>query len=237
MDSNIVRQKIVSIPQWLRLPAVCVLCNQYHSGVYAVCSPCTSLLLPIKHPCSICSLPLTDEKFLQCGFCIKSKPAFDRVFCHYYFEEPLRTLLHEFKYYKGLYLRTFMVKLMLDALPDKPTLGCLVPVPLHASRIRQRGFNQAAELTKLLAKSLKIPFDLTLCKKIINTPSQVSLNRQQRHQNLKKAFTNQSSHYSHITLVDDLLTTGSTSNELAKSLKLQGVQRVDVWCLARAVNG
>ena len=227
------RQKIASITQWRRLPAVCVLCHHYHQDAFAVCRPCATLLVRIEHGCSTCRLPLMDEQVLQCGRCIKKKPAFDKVLSRYSYEEPLRTLLHEFKYQEALCLRTFMVELMLEALPTAYQPNCLVPVPMHHKRLRERGFNQAAELAKLLSKRIKVPLDLTLCEKIINTAAQVNLNSKQRVRNLQKAFIANRNNHQHITLIDDLLTTGSTANALAIALKKQGVARVDVWCLAR----
>ncbi|MBA2652357.1 MAG: ComF family protein [Tatlockia sp.] len=233
------RQKIASITQMLRLPSVCVLCQQYHSQPVAVCEPCISLFKQIGPACHYCAHPLPDEKFLVCGFCCKQKPFFDRTITSYVFEEPLRTLLHDFKYKEALYLRSFLVKLMLDGLANSgQTLQteCLVPVPLHSKRLRQRGFNQSAELCKLLAKKLKITCELNLSKKIINTQPQVNLESKQRRKNLRQAFQTKPSHYEHITLIDDLMTTGSTANELAKMFKQQGVKQVDLWCCARAVN-
>ena len=106
---------------------------------------------------------------------------------------------------------------------------------MHYKRLRQRGFNQAAELAKQLGKTLKLPYDLYQCKKIRNTPPQASLDARQRQKNLHDAFLAAPIPYQHITLVDDLITTGNTVNELAKSLKMQGVDRVDVWCCAKAV--
>lgn len=228
------RQKIASITQW-RIPAVCILCHQYYRNAPSICLPCRDVLVPISTGCSICRLPLPDSEFLQCGYCIKHKPAFDAVFSAYSFEEPLRTLLHEFKYQQGLHLRNLMTQLMLDALPThfiKP--DCLVPIPMHPNRIRQRGFNQSAELARLLARKLGIPLAKHLCAKTINTAAQASLNGKSRRQNLKGAFSAKPSKMRHIMLIDDLLTTGSTANELASTFKQQGVTRVDIWCLARA---
>ena len=229
------RQKIGSITQLLRLPSVCVLCNLYHYQPFAVCRACASLLKQIGPACRHCAHPLPDEKFLVCGDCVKEKPALDNTFTAYLFEEPLRTLLHEFKYHEALYLGGFLAKLVLDALSNRPiTTECLIPVPLHPQRLRQRGFNQTVELCKILSKKLKIPYELTLCKRIIHTAPQVNLDKKQREQNLRDAFHSQLTHYQHITLVDDLLTTGSTAKELARVLKQQGAVQVDLWCCARA---
>ncbi|MDP1602342.1 MAG: ComF family protein [Legionella sp.] len=230
------RQKIASITQGLRIPAVCALCHHYHNSIFAVCEQCTNLLTRIGPGCSTCRLPLVDNLFMQCGYCIKNKPAFDNVLSSYCYEEPLKTLLHDFKYQEALYLLTFMTRLMLDARPPSYQTDCLVPVPMHPLRLRERGFNQSAELTKFLAKRLKIPFDLNLCEKKTNTVAQVNLNGKHRRLNLVNAFTAKPTAYQHITLIDDLLTTGSTANELARTLKQQGVARVDVWCLARTTT-
>ncbi|WED42210.1 ComF family protein [Legionella cardiaca] len=231
------RHTLASITQMLRLPSVCVICYQYHRDPYAACRACFSLLQQLGPACSYCALPLSDDSFLVCGRCSKSKPAFDRTFTMYRFEEPLRTLLHEYKYNGALFLRGFLVKLMIDALPQTALkTECLVPVPLHSKKLQERGFNQAAELAKRLAKHLQIPYELTLCKKILHTPSQMSLNRKERHRNLRHAFEVKANSYQHITLVDDLLTTGNTVNELATLFKKQGVAHVDVWCCARATT-
>lgn len=230
------RQKIASITQMLRLPSVCVLCDQYHYQPIAVCNQCTHLLERLGPACHYCAFPLPDDIVLICGNCAKEKPAFDHTYTAYLFKEPLRTLLHEFKYHEAFYLTSFLAKLMLQAVPKgKLETQCLIPVPLHPKRLKQRGFNQAVLLCKNLAKALKIPYELSLCKKIIHTEPQVCLNREQRKQNLTAAFQSRQTHYQHITLIDDLLTTGSTAQELANLFKAQGVKRVDVWCCARAI--
>ncbi|MBA2650020.1 MAG: ComF family protein [Legionella sp.] len=191
---------------------------------------------PLGHNCQYCAYPLPQKEHLVCGLCIKNPPHFDYTYAAYPFEEPLRGLIHQFKYQKGLYLGSYLSHLMLQALPPNFTRPqCLLPVPMHAKRIQQRGFNQAAILTKLLAKQLALPYDLRSCKKIINTLPQASLDGEQRQKNLRKAFKSIQMPYQHIIIIDDLLTTGNTANELALSLKKSGVQTVGVWCCARAV--
>lgn len=231
------RRTLASISQMFHLPSVCVVCRQYHREASAVCRECIPLLKQIGPACHYCAQPLPDSNFLICGRCTKSKPAFDQTLTLYRFEEPLRTLLHDYKYNGALFLRHFLAQLILDALP--PTAlqtQCLVPVPLHPKRLQQRGFNQAAEFAKLLAKRLNLPCELLLCQKIFNTASQMSLDGKTRRRNLRHAFEVQTSHYEHITLIDDLFTTGSTVNEIAKLFKQKGVKKVDVWCCARAIT-
>jgi ComF family protein len=231
------RYKLTSITQMLRLPIICTLCHQSHVNNVAICDDCRKLLHPLGPACLYCAHPLPPGKpLIACGQCIQKKPALDCVMTAYRFEEPLRTLLHEFKYREELYLTTFLSQLMLQALHlNIEDIGCLVPVPMHAKRLRQRGFNHAAVLAQHLAKKLSLPYQLNQCQKIINTPPQASLSALQRQKNLRGAFFVKSLPYHCITLVDDLFTTGSTANELARILKAQGALRVNLWCCARAI--
>lgn len=221
------------LSQWLRLPAACILCGVYHKNQEAVCNLCASLLSPINFACNCCRLPLPDNTFLLCGNCIKQPPSFDTVLCNYYFDDIFRYLLHKYKYEKALFLRYFFVKKMLEALPSNYSSQCLVPIPLHPLRLRERGFNQAVELAKLLALSINKPVNLNLCSKNKFTHSQTKLNRKERIQNLKNTFTTKPTSFEHITLIDDLVTTGATAQAIANEFKKQGVKRVDIWCIAR----
>lgn len=232
--SNNVQKTLGYLSQWLRLPAVCALCKHYHNHASSVCKRCSALLVRIEHACCICALPLPTPTPHPCGHCIKQKPIFDRVITNLCYQEPLRSLLHEFKFENGLYLRRFLAELMLDAWDNASIQpDCLVPVPMHKQRLRQRGFNQAMELAKILSRKRGLKLATGLCQKRHNTSPQSGLDRSQRQRNLAHAFVAHAHDYQHIVLVDDLLTTGSTANELARVLKLQGVARVDVWCLAR----
>lgn len=226
---------VFNLLQRIQLPSICALCNQFHKRKTAVCSFCVELIKPLGSCCRQCAQPLPQANTL-CGLCIKKPPYFDRTFACYQFEEPLRSLIHHFKYHNGLYLSGFLSELMWQTLPNQASSAqCLIPVPMHAKRIKQRGFNQAAILAKILAKKLNLPCDLSHCKKIINTSAQANLDATQRKKNLHKAFLIKPLPYQHIIIIDDLMTTGSTANELAFSLKQSGIKQVDVWCCARAI--
>lgn len=115
-------------------------------------------------------------------------------------------------------------------LPD-----CLVPVPLHSSRRRSRGFNQAGEIARALARRLHLPVDDRLAQRHKATRQQFELRPEQRISNVDGAFSlTKSISYDRIAIVDDILTTGATANELARLLKRHGADCVQVWCLARA---
>jgi ComF family protein len=229
-----VRQKLWTITQKCRLPKLCVLCNQYHKGSFAACTTCIQWLPKLNIPCQQCAYPLPDTHFLTCGHCIKNPPHFDRTYIAYPFVEPLRGLLHQFKYHQALYLTSLLCHLMQQTLTTTPA-QCLIPVPLHPKRLRARGYNQAQLLGRTLAKHLNLPFEYKKCRKIINTAPQASLNGMERQKNIQNAFEVTSMPYEHVILIDDLLTTGATANELACTLKNIGVKRVDLWCCARTV--
>ena len=115
-------------------------------------------------------------------------------------------------------------------LPD-----CIVPMPLHPNRYRERGFNQSIELARHLSKQLAIPLDLHSCVRNRDTAHQTSLPAKQRRKNMRKAFSiKKSLPFQHVAIVDDVLTTGASASALAQALKQNGVSRVDVWVCARA---
>lgn len=230
------RQKLASITQKLRLPAICSLCNQFHRDKFPVCTYCIQFISPLGAVCPRCAHPLPDQHAALCGHCLKNPKHFNKVWVGYVFEEPLRSLLHQFKYHKGLYLKNFLCMLMLEALKEKTKPSqCLIPVPMHSDRLKKRGFNHAAVLTRYLAKQLQMPYNLHACRKILNTAPQAALDSKQRQHNLKHAFYCDPLPYTHVTLVDDLMTTGCTANEVALSLLSAGVRQVDIWCCAKAV--
>ena len=160
-------------------------------------------------------------------------PFIDHVLTGYRFNDALRYILHQFKYQEGLYLTAFLAHLMQQARPIHYTTQCLIPVPMHPNKLRQRGYNQALLLAKKLGRQLHIPVDNFSCAKIIDAPHQAGLTARMRAKNLQHAFRTKPLHLQHVTLIDDLITTGATANELAKTLKHAGIKRVDLWCCAK----
>ena len=113
---------------------------------------------------------------------------------------------------------------------------CLVPTPLHRARQRHRGFNQAREIARALAQKLCLPVNDQLVRRHKDTAQQYRLRSEQRKKNVKGAFSIlKPISYKRIAIVDDVLTSGATVNELARLLKGHGVEHVQVWCVARAI--
>ena len=111
----------------------------------------------------------------------------------------------------------------------------VIPVPLHPTRYRHRGFNQSIEIAKTVAKELNIPLDLNSCSRHRDTPHQIALPAKLRRKNMKNAFLVQKMiPAQHVAIIDDVMTTGTTANELASVLKAAGVIHIDIWVCARA---
>lgn len=154
----------------------------------------------------------------------------------FYYEQPLTTLIFQLKFYEQLSSLNFFNHFLVQRIKDRqtPLPQVLIPVPLHKYQMRKRGYNQALELAKRLSSDLMLKLDRHSCKRVKMTQLQQNLNAKQRLINVANAFTLQSGFsYQHAAVVDDVMTTGSTANEIAKLLKKQGVRVVEVWCCAR----
>jgi len=110
----------------------------------------------------------------------------------------------------------------------------IIPVPLHRTRLRERGFNQALEIARPIARSLSIPVDYKSCERVRKTSAQSLLPAAERRKNIKGAFrVTRPIAARHVAILDDVMTTGHTVQELAATLRKAGVERIDVWVVAR----
>ncbi|MDH5325359.1 MAG: ComF family protein [Gammaproteobacteria bacterium] len=227
------------------LRGTCLLCEAPGLPGRDLCAPCYAELPISAHRCPVCALPLPGLSNTLCGHCIKTKPAFDQCVTVFDYGHPLDFLIRRFKYHQNLACGRLLAQLFLAAVHRKnsqflcPPPQLIVPVPLHPQRLRQRGFNQALELGRVLSRSLGIPLQQHIVERVLHTEPQSSMSAIKRKTNLKQAFRVRSTLLQqlpkqHIAIVDDVLTTGSTANALAHSLKNHGVTQVSVWVLARA---
>lgn len=146
-------------------------------------------------------------------------------------------MIKSLKYKHKYFYAELLGKIILESIysGNSPLPECIIPVPLHALRLLKRGFNHSELIGRYLADHLHIPLEVHCCKRIKNTQQQSDLSVKQRRKNIAGAFSVQSPlNFQHIAIVDDVVTTGSTVNELARTLKLAGVSRVEVWACARA---
>ena len=171
----------------------------------------------------------------HCGACLKKPPWFDKTIALFFYQAPIERFIIELKFNKKLIYAKLLGTLMVEYLKNQHTLPeCIIPVPLHRKRLQERGYNQALEIARPLAKQLKIPLLTTACRRIKPTSAQLHLPASARRRNVKGAFrVDEGFSFKHVAIVDDVVTTASTVAELSKILKQAGVQMIEVWCCAR----
>lgn len=237
MDISKVYQRLQNIQQYL-FPGQCLLCLDTAPSGQMLCSPCAEELPLNDCGCSRCGKPMP-VAVAECGACQKSPPAFDSVHTLYRYQPPVDQLVQQMKYNHKLHLARLFGKQLRNAAPawirqsGKPDL--IIPVPLHRSRLRQRGFNQSIEIARATAKILGIKLELDRIRRIRKTDPQTELPLKQRKQNVRGAFeVNGSLDGLSLVIVDDVITSGHTVGELARVLKRAGASKVGVWGIARA---
>lgn len=220
----------------------CVLCGAASGSALALCNPCHEEIQPLDTRdlcCPRCALPLhaTAEETL-CGDCQKDPPPYSAAYRFALYQPPLDRMIQQLKFHEKLHFARLLGNLMArDIRRRNVTLpDVMLPVPLHTARLKQRGYNQALEVARYIARDLRLPLDLKSCVRHKATPEQAGLPAKQRTGNIKGAFqVARDVRDQHIAIVDDVMTTGSTVAELARTLLKKGARRVDVWVCARAV--
>ncbi|CAA9890437.1 ComF family protein [Candidatus Methylobacter favarea] len=228
----------IDIIQNYLLPPTCILCGSPGFNSRDICHSCYRHLPGNNQCCYQCAevLEIPSAIPILCGRCLSLRPAFDETFAPFIHQGAIRYLITSLKFnadYKNARLLGMLLAERLDKRAKRP--DCILPVPLHKARYRQRGFNQAIEIARTVSRELQIPLDLVSCHRHRNTPHQTALSAKKRRKNLKNAFSIIKPLYAqHIAILDDVMTTGSTVHELAAVLKNAGVGKVDVWVCARA---
>lgn len=215
------------------LPARCLVCGERGAGGRDLCADC-HLALPWNRPaCPRCALPLARDA-AACGACLRRPPPFGASRAAFRYGFPLDRLLPRFKFHADLAAGRLLGQLMAVALADAPRPLALVPVPLHPARLRQRGYDQALELARPLAQGFALPLCADRLRRRRATEAQTRLDARARRWNVQDAFELTGPLPAHVVLVDDVMTTGATLFECARTLHQGGVARVDVWVVARA---
>lgn len=225
-------------------PPICVLCGGAgREHTFDLCAPCEEDL-PLNVPaCRTCAQPLIDtaSSLLACGACLSRPPRFDASYCPFRYAYPVDRLVQGIKYRGALAQGRVLGELLARGVQqsrNEPLPGMLLPVPLGQRRFRERGYNQAIELGTCVEKRLRIPMHTDVVVRVRETSEQAALDRRERRKNIRGAFAVvRSLPAEHIAIIDDVITTGSTVNELARVLKRAGARRVEVWAVARAALG
>lgn len=220
----------------------CVLCKAEGTARRDLCAPCERDLTPNLYACSVCAQPLVDgsARPAVCGACLLARPKFDASFIPYRYAYPVDRLIQRLKYSGDLSVGRVLGELFSERLYSERRSRLpevIVPVPLATGRYRTRGFNQAIELAETIAKSSGLEFQPDIVERTRETQEQAGLPRKQRRRNVRDAFkVIRRPQQSHIAILDDVVTTGSTVNELAKVLRRAGVETIEVWAIARAAR-
>lgn len=212
----------------------CLLCAARGADA-GLCPGCRSDLPWQRAACTRCALPLANNAV--CGACLKAPPPQDGAWSVFDYHPPLDFMIRRLKFRGELAWARALGALMADELfrrcPERPE--AIVPVPLHRRRLAGRGYNQALELARPLARRYGIPIAPDLCLRSRPTAEQTALDAAARRANVRGAFLVRRPPPTTVVIVDDVFTTGSTVAALAQALRRAGAERVLVWVCARAV--
>ncbi len=221
----------------LRFPARCELCGGIGPHSEAVCAACQLDLPRISNCCFQCGRTMLQGSDV-CGLCLVQPWFADRTVTAFQYRYPLDRLIKKLKYKQCISLVSPLAgvlssRLLADHSFPRPEV--MVPVPLHYLRLYARGFNQSVEVCRILGRRLNIPVDLDIVERTRNTSSMIDLTAVERRKNIRGAFKlTRRLPYRSIAIVDDVVTSGSTANELARLFRLAGAVYIEFWALARA---
>jgi ComF family protein len=205
----------------------CYLCRGAARAL--LCAACDADLPRLAGPrCPRCALD--SPRGEPCGRCLSEAPHYDATVAALAYEFPADALVHALKFRGELALAGMLGKLLCEKISNLE-IDHVIPVPLSATRLRERGYNHAAEIARHLVPR---KLDLSLCERSRDTPPQMELPFAERRRNVRGAFRcTRTLAGACIAVVDDVMTTGATLDEVAKALKAAGAARVVNWVVAR----
>ena len=213
----------------------CFLCGTAsRNGIF--CGACEAALPYLTAPhCPVCAVPTAGGDV--CGRCLKDVPNFKRTVACFAYTFPLDKLVQALKYGEQLVLVNSLAdKLAQRVQMEQPRPDYLVPMPLHPARLRERSFNQSLELARRVGYKLSIPVLSDACQRVRDTPPQFSLSWSERDKNVRRAFAcTQDFSGKSVAVVDDVMTSGASLDELALTLRKAGATEVSAWVIARTL--
>lgn len=232
---SLVKAWIRRVGTW-RPPSRCLLCGARGEPGLDLCTGCMADLPRNDCCCARCALPLPRPTAL-CGRCLQREPPWQTAWVPFRYAWPLNRLETCYKFSAQLAAGHVLARLWLDH-PPPQLAQAIVPVPLHRGRLRQRGYDQALELARQVAVSLQLPLLDGALRRIRVTRAQSDLDAVARRRNVRNAFAVQPGVAlpSRVALFDDVMTTGATLAACTRALRSVGVERVDVWAVARVAR-
>ncbi|EPJ49835.1 MAG: hypothetical protein OFPI_22390 [Osedax symbiont Rs2] len=215
----------------------CVFCDLPTRTSAQLCKGCFADLPWLTKQCFRCALPLPYSSRDQlCRSCLHTSPSFYQTTALFRYQFPIDLLMPKIKQQQQRYHFKWLAQCIAKNLdPQQMLTQALIPVPIAKSKLLRKGYNQAAQLAFELSRQLQIKLDTTTVTKNRNTQAQAELGASARKNNLRGAFDINKHNYRHLTIIDDVMTTGATANEIARALLNSGVEQVDVWIIARTV--
>jgi len=198
-----------------------------------LCAACEADLPRLSPPlCPRCAL--ASPGGAVCGRCLARPPRYDGTVAALAYAFPADALVHALKFRGELALAALLARVLLERLPPLRDVDCVIPVPLSARRLRSRGYNHALEIARPLAAALRAPLELSLCERRRDTAPQLELPWSERERNVRGAFAIAAPLAgARVAVVDDVMTTGATLDEIAATLKGAGAASVVNWVVAR----
>jgi ComF family protein len=215
------------------LPQRCRICDGI-SGSGLLCAPCTLELPWNDAACVRCALPMAAPG--TCLGCLRRAPRFDFAWAAFRLQVPVQHGVHALKYHADFSQARLFGELMARRLAARaaPLPGQLIPVPLHPLRLMRRGYNQALEIARVLARCCSLSLQPQAANRLRATEDQIGQSRAARRRNMRGAFAIEVDLTgAHIALIDDVMTTGATFDELARACRRAGAARIEAWAVAR----
>jgi ComF family protein len=214
------------------LPQHCLLCTAPASA-QPLCQDCyTRLPWLAAARCPQCALPTPAGNI--CGACLGHPPRFDAVTAAFAYDWPLSTLIHHYKYAGNLALARLLANALGTCIATPVDL--ILPMPLAPQRLRERGFNQALEMARIISRATGLPLAVDACRRVRDGAPQAALPWQERAKNIRGAFVCDADLSGmRVAVIDDVLTTGATLNELSRNLRKAGALEIHGWVVARTL--
>ena len=218
----------------------CIFCdNEVNESEFCVCDACEELINTVDKTCRTCGVPVHSEAD-YCIRCLDNKREFEYARSPLVYFGRVKSAIHAFKYDNKKYLAPHFAKLMVSSYNKLVNLvgefDFLLPVPLHEKRLKQRGYNQAELIANELSKLVEVEVLTDVIERVKNTESQTTHTRDERIKNMEKAFIISNKNKiknKNVLIVDDVLTTGATTECIAKLLKKNKANKVCVITVAR----
>lgn len=217
----------------------CLACGDNATNHSPLCAACQQQLPWNYTACVQCATPMPSQG-QRCGACQKRPPSVDISIVPLLYQDAVQHFIQQFKFERRLEFGPCLAELMLTTLqqlPEDSLPDAIVPVPLHHKRVRQRGYDQTLEVGRLLAKRLNRPLLEQAIERVKFTAPLHGLKPAQRRKVIRNAFAVKQPLPKHIALLDDVMTTGSTLYECARTAKQAGVDVVQAWAVARTSTG